>query len=182
MKSMKVLCVAGAAVLIAAVAGAETVNMTEFLPCLVFAEVDGFTDEHTYPMKLCLTTTEAAWVAVQCEDRGRTVLLNGGMDAPATAKVRLRVVDRRRTRYDLEKLDWGAVLQGGDHRRHGGHGVLQRRMLEGISAGERILFQVGVDVYRVTFDEAARHAAAVADFTERCGALDDAFAVSAPAG
>ena len=181
MKSMKVLCVAGAAVLIAAVAGAEAVNMTEFLPCMVFDEVDGFTDEHTYSMMLCLTTTEGAWVAVQCEDRGRTVLLNVGMDAPATAKVRLRVgtgdvhdtIWRNLTGvpfYKAETIDDMEAME------------FFSELLEGISAGERILFQAGVDVHRVTFDEAARHAEAVADFTERCGALDDAFAVSAPAG
>lgn len=47
-------------------------------------------------------------------------------------------------------------------------------VIEGIAAGERILFQVGSDLYQVTFDKRAAHSDDVAEFTVSCEALDEA--------
>ena len=51
-------------------------------------------------------------------------------------------------------------------------------LLEGIAAGERILFRVGSDQYQVTFEERAAHSEAVAEFTARCDVLDEAAATT----
>ena len=168
---MKVLLMAGLGVMIAAVASAEVVNIAQFDPCGVFDSVDPFTDEHEASFILC-KATPAGSVNVSCGDRGRLVMLIIEREPPATANVRLRIgtgevhdtiwfTPSGMPAYYVETIDDEGAM------------YFVNELLDGISTGELILFQVGEEVYRVTFDEGHGNAEAVADFTARCDVLDE---------
>ena len=151
---MKVLWVAGAAALIAAVAGAEPVNIVEFGACTVADQVDGFTDEHTSTMLFCRNAGEVATLVVQCEDRGRVVMLahniNGGW--PKGDAVRLRV-GTGEVHDTIWQNPTGAPFYAVETIDNVEATAFVNELLEGIAASDRILFQVGESVHDVTFDD-----------------------------
>ena len=106
-------------------------------------------------------------------------MLDFERDAPATANVRLRigtgevhdtiwVNPNGSPAYYVETIDDEEAMD------------FVSELLDGISTGERILFQVAEDpVYRVAFDEGDGNAKAVTDFTARCDVLDEEAVTSA---
>ena len=171
---MKVLWGAVAAVLIAAVAGATPANIAQFGTCMLADDVDPFTDEHENTMIVC-REVPGAGVVVQCADRGRVVMLDVRSILTNEA-ARLRVgtgavhdtIWQNPTGspfYAVDTIDDVEVM------------AFINELLDGIAAGEPIVFQVGDgEVHQVTFGEGDGHAAAVAEFIARCDALDEASA------
>ena len=177
----RVGAVAGAALIVcAAVAGAELTNSVEAGACVTADEVDEFTDEHRYSMLLCETEAgPGVWIATMCRDRERVVLLGSGGNVVPRAKVRLRVgagevhdaiwSNLTGTPFYIAAVDEAPAM------------AFVNELLDGIAAGDRVVFQVGDDVYRLLVEAAGGQTEVVAEFIARCAALDEATPAEEPA-